>query len=308
MIIPIYRERVELLIRLIPYIAEEKVFGLKGGTAINLFMSDFPRFSVDIDLVYLSLDNRETALDNISTALNRIKNSLLKDIPDLQITAVPFSEGQDVKLLCQMNRAQVKIEVNTVSRGHVMPVTLQRIAENVEREFELFAAMQVLSDGEVYGSKICAALDRQHPRDLFDVKILLDSQGVTEEIKLGLLSAVLSHPRPIHEVMKPRLISQEQVFESQFQGMSLIPFTYEDHEQTMVRLFQDVENALSNTDREFLHSFKDGEPAWSLEREYELMKKLPAVQWKLLNIKKLKDLNPAKHKEMLGALEQKLFG
>ena len=63
----------------------------------------------------------------------------------------------------------MKVEVNAVSRGHMLPVTLKRISKNVEDKFELFAAMQVLSEGEIYGSKICAAFDRQHPRDLYEI-------------------------------------------------------------------------------------------------------------------------------------------
>ena len=49
----VYRRQVQLLIRVLPSIAEEACFALKGGTAINLFVRDMPRLSVDIDLTYL---------------------------------------------------------------------------------------------------------------------------------------------------------------------------------------------------------------------------------------------------------------
>jgi hypothetical protein len=65
----IYFRQVQLLVRIIPLIASESCFALKGGTAINLFVRDIPRLSVDIDLVYLPMDERETALQNIRAAL-----------------------------------------------------------------------------------------------------------------------------------------------------------------------------------------------------------------------------------------------
>jgi hypothetical protein len=46
------------LIRVLPSIAEEACFALKGGTAINLFVRDMPRLSVDIDLTYLPVQPR----------------------------------------------------------------------------------------------------------------------------------------------------------------------------------------------------------------------------------------------------------
>jgi hypothetical protein len=57
-----------LLIRLIPIIEKEACFALKGGTAINLFVPDFPRLSVDIDLAYLPLESRDLALANVRDA------------------------------------------------------------------------------------------------------------------------------------------------------------------------------------------------------------------------------------------------
>jgi len=66
MIAPQYRAQVDLLLQTIPFIAEENIFALHGGTAINLFVRDMPRLSVDIDLTYLPIDNRKKALSNIS--------------------------------------------------------------------------------------------------------------------------------------------------------------------------------------------------------------------------------------------------
>jgi predicted nucleotidyltransferase component of viral defense system len=50
-----YYKQVELMLKIIPLVAAERCFALKGGTAINLFVRDMPRFSVDIDLTYLAI-------------------------------------------------------------------------------------------------------------------------------------------------------------------------------------------------------------------------------------------------------------
>ncbi|NOX86110.1 MAG: nucleotidyl transferase AbiEii/AbiGii toxin family protein, partial [Chlorobi bacterium] len=53
-----YLAQVDLLLQIMPYVAKEEIFALKGGTAINLFVRDMPRLSVDMDLTYLPFDTR----------------------------------------------------------------------------------------------------------------------------------------------------------------------------------------------------------------------------------------------------------
>jgi hypothetical protein len=74
---PFYKEA-DLMVRLIPEVAKEACFALKGGTAINFFWRDMPRLSVDIDLAYLPVENRDLSLSSISSALDRIAISLEK--------------------------------------------------------------------------------------------------------------------------------------------------------------------------------------------------------------------------------------
>jgi predicted nucleotidyltransferase component of viral defense system len=299
-----YRRQVDLLLQTIPYIAKEQIFALKGGTAINLFIRDMPRLSVDIDLTYLLLDDRDTALENISNGLSRIRETLIESIPEISITATS-REGQDAKINCQLPGAQIKIEVNTTTRGHIYPTSFQRITNSVEESFGRFAAMNVISFGELFGGKICAALDRQHPRDLFDVSLLLDNEGFTEEIKTGFLMALISHMRPIHEVIKPIFIDQHQAFETQFSGMTSNPFTYNDYEQTRKQLVKEINAKLTENDRQFLLNFKNGFPDWD-RFEIPNAKDFPAVQWKLHNINILKNSNPKKLNEMVLLLAKAL--
>lgn len=154
-----YISQADLLLQVIPHIAEEKTLALNGGTAINLFLRNMPRLSIDIDLTYLPFDDRETALPNISNALGRIKERNEKSLPKVKVNNY-IVEGNDVKLLVLSETAQIKIEVNTITRGHLYPARVLQVHEAVQDEFKKFAAIQVVANAELYGGKICAALDR----------------------------------------------------------------------------------------------------------------------------------------------------
>lgn len=305
MISPSYRAQVDLLLQVMPHVAKEECFALKGGTAINMFIWDMPRLSVDIDLTYLPFDDRMTAMSNIATALDRIKERAEKAIPNCTVRLAPQSDGQETKITCQTPNAQIKIEVNTTMRGHVFTPKNMDVADAVEEEFGRFVSMNIVHEAELFGGKICAALDRQHPRDLFDVARLFETGGITNEIRQGFLIGLLSSSRPIHEMIRPNFLDQRRAFETQFAGMSETPFSYEDFETTRERLVEEIHAGLAETDRAFLLSFKNAEPDWPLF-PYEKIKDLPAVKWKLSNIETLKANNPVKHAEQLKALEERL--
>lgn len=302
-----YLNQVRLLLRVLPFVAEESAFALKGGTAINLFERNLPRLSVDIDLTYLPFDERATALENISAALARIKDRIEQRLPDIRATLVEQSGGVEAKLHCQYQKAQIKIEVNTVMRGHIFEPRVMTCTEKVQDMFESFAEIAVVSHAELYGGKLCAALDRQHPRDLFDVHNLLSDEGFTPDIKPGFIAALLSHPRPIHEVLFPALRDQRKVFDAQFAGMALEPFSYDDYLAARIVLNETLRNTIDADDRAFLLSFKDGTPDWSLTAA-PVMQDMPAIRWKLANIQKLKVQQPEKHGAMLAALAERLSG
>lgn len=300
-----YRHQVRLLLDVLPLVAEENVFALKGGTAINLFERDLPRLSVDIDLTYLPFDGREAALAAISEALQRIKARIEKTVAKTRVTLVVQPGGLEAKLHCQRGRVQIKIEVNPTLRGHLMPTRIMPCTARVQDEFEMFVETPVVSHGELFGGKICAALDRQHPRDLFDVQLLLDAEGITDEVKLGFLAALISHGRPINELLKPRPKDRREAFTGQFAGMAFTEFSYDDHEATLTGLAEAIAVALTPDDKAFLLGFKDADPDWSLFPLAEVAN-LPAVQWKLGNLAMLKSDNRAKHIQSLQALEAKL--
>jgi predicted nucleotidyltransferase component of viral defense system len=302
---PAYRAQVDLLLQVMPHVAKEDCFALKGGTAINMFVWNMPRLSVDIDLTYLPFYDRTTAMANISEALRRIKARIETAIPSCKATIAPQSDGQEAKLTCQLQGAQIKIEVNTTIRGHLFEPQEMDVADAVEEAFGRFVSMRVVAPAELFGGKICAALDRQHPRDLFDIHQLFAGDGLSDDIRQGFLAYLLASKRPIHEMIRPNFLDQRRAFETQFAGMTQEPFSYEDFEAARERLVQELHAGFTDTDRRFLLSFKSGEPDWSLF-PHERLKDLPAVQWKLSNIQTLKSQNPAKHAEQLKVLEERL--
>ncbi|MBA4145547.1 MAG: nucleotidyl transferase AbiEii/AbiGii toxin family protein [Azospira oryzae] len=301
-----YKEQVDLLIQILPHVAKEESLALKGGTAINLFVRNMPRLSVDIDLTYTSItDDRQTALQHISEAVIRIDENIRKAIPGISVTHIPPKQGDDVKLNCQMNNAHVKIEVNTVTRGIIFPVRMMALTDLAQAEFGKFAAIQVVSHGELFGGKICAALDRQHPRDLFDIHHLIHQEGFSDEVRLGFIMFLVSHHKPVHDLLFSHHHDHTATLEQQFAGMTVEPFTYETYETTRRILSSEIRKILTENDKKFLISFENGTPDWNLVA-IESLKDLPAVKWKLQNIHKLIEQNPSKHLSGIKGLTEKL--
>lgn len=195
-----YRRQVQLLMQVLPFVADEKEFALKGGTAINLFIRNMPRLSVDIDLTFLPVAGREESLAAIKAALLRIKERIEKGVRGARVAESRQQDGTLTRLIVQLGRTQIKIEVTPVLRGTVFAPEIRPVAQAVEDEYG-FAEIQVVSPADLYAGKIMAALDRQHPRDLFDVRDLLANEGLDEALRQAFIVYLISHGRPIREVI-----------------------------------------------------------------------------------------------------------
>jgi predicted nucleotidyltransferase component of viral defense system len=294
-----YFAQVDLLLQILPLVAREPVFALKGGTAINLFVRDLPRLSVDIDLAYLPLKPREAALAEIGAALGRIAEGAQRTIAGAQVTPSPRPDAP--KLVIQTAAAQVKIEPNAVLRGAVFPPERRAIVPMVEEAFGRFVEMQVLSLADLYGGKLVAALDRQHPRDLFDVKLLLENEGIGDALRLAFVVYLASHGRTMAEVLEPTRKPLSDIFEAQFAGMSRIPVTVAELESARKELIALLRGALTAREKAFLLSMKQGEPDWNLLPVPHLAE-LPALQWKLRNIRALAAEDPRRHAKLTARL------
>lgn len=296
----IYYKQVKLLIRMLPIVATEDCFALKGGTAINLFVREFPRLSVDIDLAYTQLEPRNEALKLVRDALSRIAN----EINSQHGTSATLQDNQkdELRIIVRNEEATIKIEVSPVSRGTIHQPEVMQVAEAVEDEFG-YAEIAMVSLPDLYGGKICAALDRQHPRDLYDIKMLLkeDPNGISRDIFVGFLTYALSHPRPIHEVLSPRWKDLNEPFAKEFQGMTFEEVSLDEIEAVRAEMLSALRSQFNQKDHDFLMSFKAGKPDWTLF-DVPSICELPAVRWKLVNIEKLAKNNAEKHSEQLNNL------
>ncbi|MDN5212770.1 nucleotidyl transferase AbiEii/AbiGii toxin family protein [Fulvivirgaceae bacterium BMA12] len=293
-----YREQASLLLSVLPDVAKEKYFALHGGTAINLFVREIPRLSVDIDLTYLPIEDRQTSLDNIADALERIKGRILTVLPKATVQ----HQKEISKLQISNQGFQIKVEVSQTNRGTLSDPAEHQLCETAQDQFDAFCSIAIIPMSQLYGGKIFAALDRQHPRDLFDVKYLLQNEGITEEIKEGTLLSILSSNRPMHELLKPNLQDQQSAFENQFYGMTTEPFTYEEYETTRKDLITNIANSLTEADKQFLIGFSKLESDWNIH-DFE---RFPSIQWKIQNLIKFKKSNPNKYKEQVEMLEKVL--
>ncbi len=289
-----YKKQVELLLKVLPEVAKESCFALHGGTAINLFIRDMPRLSVDIDLTYVPIEDRSTSLDKIEAALRRIKERTVLVVAKARVTA-PSEKG---KLYISSQGVAIKLEVNLVGRGTIVDPVRLPLCQKAQEEFDVFTDIPVIPMGQLYGGKICAALDRQHPRDLFDVRYLLANEGFSNEVKAGFLLALISHDRPIRELLQPNFQDQRSALRNQFGGMTDEEFTYEAYEETRMTLVETIRGGLSKEDIDFLLSVKNLAPKWS---SYDF-ERFPAVRWKLKNLQDLKENNPKKFRELYESL------
>ena len=295
-----YRKQVALLLRIMPSVYKIKEFAVHGGTAINLFHRNLLRYSVDIDVTYIPIENRQQSLASINQKLLEVKKNIEKTIPGIVVKHKP-----DVwKLLCTLGDATVKIEVNATKRGIIGDVVELPLCEKARNEFSMGCKARTVSFSQLYGGKITAALSRQHPRDLFDCKYM-ELQSF-DDVKNGFMLCLLGSDKPIIESLQPNDIDQTEALENQFQGMTETPFGYEDYLESRTALLSLVNGGLTITDKEFLLSFEQGDPDWNKCCAGDLSQ-YPSVQWKLLNIGKLKESNPVKFEQGVNKLRRYLM-
>jgi len=279
----LFYKQADLLLSILPQITRETDFVLHGGTAINFFVRDMPRLSVDIDLTYVRVSSREETMKAISEQLKTISANISGTMPSVHVekkTEAPH--GLITKLFITRQNALVKIEPNQVIRGSLFGCEVKDLCKRAEEVFGKFVTIKTMSFAELYGSKMCAALDRQHPRDIFDIMLLLENEGITDQVFKAFLVYLISHNRPISELLSPHFKDMKPVFENEFGGMVSIEVTYEDLVSVRKNLVEEINKRLTADERAFLISFKEKDPQWDL-LGVDGAQDMPAVKWKLAN-------------------------
>lgn len=281
-----YRQQVALLVRTLPFIADEACFALKGGTAINLFVRDLPRLSVDIDLTYLPVADWSSSLNDIDRAMNRITEAIASGIPGARVQQGTLAREQAVnKLVVRSGGVQIKVEVTPVLRGCVYEPEPRAVSPRVEEAFG-FAEMQLVSFADLYAGKLVAALDRQHPRDLFDVRDLMANERISDELRTAFVVYLMSHNRPMGEVLRAIRKDISQEFERGFAGMTEVAVTLDELLDARERLVADIVGNMPQQHRAMLLSFERGAPDWSL-LGIPGIERLPAIRWRVENLDSL---------------------
>ena len=294
-----YRRQVALLVRTLPLVAVETCFALKGGTAINLFVRDMPRVSVDIDLTYVPAADRKASLRDIDAAMRRIASSIETGIRGARVSRSALQgENCITKLVVRADDVQIKIEVTPVLRGCVYDPVTMSVSPRVEDQFG-FAEIQVVSFPDLFAGKIVAALDRQHPRDLFDVRDLLANEGLSDELRKAFIVYLLSHNRPMAEVLAPVRLDIAAEFGRGFEGLTENPVTLDELLKAREDLIGAIVGNMPAAHRRFLMSIKRGEPEWAL-LDLPGAEALPAVRWRLQNLAKLDGMKRAAFLSRLG--------
>lgn len=299
----VFFRQAELVLRVLPLVNQEDVFALKGGTAINFFLRDLPRLSVDIDLTYLPINDRKAALYDIDKALLRITERVKKTLPGVRVFPKRDRElNLFAGLLIRRGDATIKVEPTSVLRGSVFSTEMRTLCQKAQDLFELSIEAHTLSFEDLYGGKACAALDRQHPRDLFDIDRLFKNEGLTESMRKAFIVYVISHSRPMVELLNPHWGDLRPVFEREFQGMVIEPVTAEELRIVGEQLASRLYNEMTEAEKRFVVSVKEGEPRFDL-LGLPGIENLPGVQWKLQNIRRMA---PTKHREALQKLRDYL--
>jgi len=282
----IYFKQVQLLIEVLPYVTMDKYFALKGGTAINLFIRDLPRLSVDIDLMYLPIEPRVESLKNIARIFEAMAQTIEQNIRFSKVHRLQQrGDGELSKLQVERKGVRIKIEASPVTRGPVKEPKLLQNTPNVQHMFG-FTSTSVVHIDDLYAGKMCAALDRQHPRDFFDIRGLLDNEGISEELMDVFIVYLISSNQPISKLLDPHLIDISNVYQEQFVGMTTESIELNVLEDTRKELISMVNQKLTDRHKEFLISFKEGHPKWEL-LPFENIKDLPSVKWKQINLNKM---------------------
>ncbi|MGV6476088.1 nucleotidyl transferase AbiEii/AbiGii toxin family protein [Azotobacter vinelandii] len=299
-----YADTVRLLLAVTPAVFDNDIFVMKGGTAINLFVQDMPRLSVDIDVVYIPWQvPREEALHAINGELAAIAGCVAP--LGVQTRLIRSKDLGDTKLIVEDETSQVKVEVNVVFRGTVLPPERRSLSARTSDLFGVEFEAPLLASDELYAGKLIAALDRQHPRDLFDVWRLFESGGITDGMLDCFVVYLAGHNRPTHEVLFANEKDIAGEYERAFVGMTEIACPLETLLDARTRLRHELPLQLSAANKQFLSGLVRAEPDWSL-LQCQHAAQLPALRWKLANLETFRKRRPADFAAQADALDAKL--
>jgi hypothetical protein len=190
-------------------------------------------------------------------------------------------------------------------RGTVHPVGRASLTPNARDVLLADLETLVVSLEDLYGGKLVAAMDRQHPCDLFDVMQLFSHEGITPAIRRAFVIYLGSHYRPVHEVLFPPARDIQRDYANNFHGMTAEQVSLDVLLATRERLMRELQQGLDEGERRFLLSLVGGTPEWSLLGIAHIQH-LPGNRWKLHNLTQLQKVNARKFTEQVEILSRRI--
>jgi hypothetical protein len=301
-----YIETARLMLLVAPQVFRAPDFAMKGGTALNIFLHDMPRLSVDIDVAFTNhTASRGEALQTIRRELQALCERL--ETLGVKGTPVGTEDSEDVKILVSRGTVNAKIEVNYNFRGTLIPPRAVRITESARRVFAADFSIPALAKEELYGGKLVAALDRQHPRDFFDVREMFFGGHFDPGVVDCFICYLAGHNRTVHDVLFSTDKNFSAIYEEQFVGMTARPVSISELEQARADLRAALDRHLQDRHKQFLLGLVRLEPEWDL-MPFAHLRELPALKWKLLNLEQLRHRNPKRFKLQSTELARRFGG
>ncbi|BDB29254.1 nucleotidyl transferase AbiEii/AbiGii toxin family protein (plasmid) [Cupriavidus sp. P-10] len=290
-----------MLLTVAPDVFANDIFAIKGGTGINLFGQNMPRLSIDIDVVYLPWQlPRDEALRAINQELAAIGERVQP--LGLQTRRICAKDLGETKLIVENETSQVKVEVNVVFRGTVLPVEHRPLCAKASDLFGVEFELPILAQDELYAGKLVAALDRQHPRDLFDVWQLYESGGITDGMVECFVVYLAGHNRPTPEVLLGNDKDLAAEYDRAFVGMTELPCSLETLLEARARLRQELPRRLTAAQKQFLCGLARAVPDWFL-LQCRHAAEMPALRWKLSNLETFRKRRPSDFSAQAALLE-----
>ncbi len=276
-----------LVMDVLPFIAQEKIFALKGDTAINFFIRDLPRLSADIDLAYCPIESKNATLENANAAFERIVANLKSSL-GVDVIVHKDEEGEFIsKIEVQSEQTRIKIIPDFVFRGTIYPVKEMKTPVRVSQVLERSASIQVLSFEELYAAKLLAILENQAPWDLFDMKLLWGQEGLSDEMIKALVVYLAAHARAPQELLNPVLQPFPADFSSSLSGLTSVVTDNEQLIKLRDLICKNIVTMLVDEEKHFLLSFFELEPKWELMELPIDIKELPGIKNKMLHLRKM---------------------
>ncbi len=295
-------EKVEKLIRILQWTNSDaklnKLLALKGGTAINTAIFNFPRLSVDIDFdltenlvkeeMIKERENIHNLLINYLSA-NNYKINIKKSINAYALDSI-VAEYVDIK----GNIDNIKIEINYMNRAHILDTKRIRLSTDVFKDKHLI--IQCIHPIEIYATKLCALLSRSTARDLYDVYTLSKYNLFDDDEKRMLKQCFMLEYIAVNDYkLRDMKIDNIEKLKRQDIRTNLLPTLKDrnprksnvDEMKKAVREYLKDILVVDNNIKEFYDKFKKGiyEPELLFENKeiVERIKEHPMIMWKLNN-------------------------